>query len=237
MAITLTLEQQQVVKPSTYLVVHEITDVDGVTDPAIIANLKRAFLIYRSADIEGLVRVCTVNDYVSYQPWPLVDPVDLTKFVSEDLKDIPTDVDYSLVFNVTSLPAVVDAVDIWDTVHNRSPTPVAVFPCEITEDDGFSVLSGTGRFPSVAPNGAAIPFSLYKAGVPYEVDSEEVRGYGVPTRSATDTYFRDSVIYTYHGSATAAENSTRAVQAAVKALSADINRAGSGFDEEFLNAY
>lgn len=233
MAITLELKQQQVVKSSAYIVVHWISAVGGVTESVLQDNLKKVFLIQPTVDGgETLVRVCSAQDYLTYQAYPSVPAAILGLWLSEDLVGVTPD-NYKLYFNVTSDVSMSDRVEIWDTTHNGAPTPTTEWPCSVaTDESSVALLTPGTRLPSVAPGGAPVAFQLRTL-----ADAPVVTGYGQAARTYLYTHSRDDVIYTFHGSAAAAEDSTRAVQTAVKALVAELNKASDDFDELFTSVY
>lgn len=231
MAITLTLTQQQVVKPSSYLVVHQITEVAGIADLGLHDNLARVFLMTNTGGMETLLRVCTPKDYVTYQPYPLEDPSKLSKFLSADLAEVPLGAGYKLKFEVSSLPNEPRVVDYWDTEHNSG---TELWECEIVGNSPrMAVLTGIpDTLPSVSPDGGQVPFTLLDS-----LDNVVVEGYGAPTRSADGSIHRVNVCYSFHSSAAAARFATASVQAELTSLVAELNASGAAFDQLITGVY
>lgn len=230
MTIVFTLRQQRLVTPTTFVVVHEITAISGVSDPSLEDNLKRCFLVSRSSATskEILLRVATATDYVTYLPYPATSPRTLTYFKSDAFTDAPSSPAFaSRIIKFTTLP------DYWETNHNGSPSPTSQW--SINANSSTDTVELTARLPSTSPGGEGITFELFESdGTTPVVDSQgnAINTVGYPVRSGSDanTIFRDSVFYSFHSTATEALDAQTTVQTQLTALATELNTASEDFD-------
>lgn len=225
MAIELTLRQQRVQKPSGFVVVNEITAIAGITDPSLIASAKRVFLGSRTANVEYMIRVCTLQDMVTTNPYsvPAAASANLDLVYADELIKVPAG-QYKILFS--PLP------DYWDTVHNGSPTAKDTWNIE-TDGTGIAVINpADGAFPSIAPDGVRIPFQIVDAvGAPIlNVDGDVSTGLAHLYRQSPDGLFRDSVMYQFFPTVLEGLNAAIATKAQLSALVADMNLTDDDFD-------
>ena len=207
MTVSLHLRQQSIVLPSSYLVVDEIQSITGLVGP-LADNLVKIFLIHRFDDFETFTRVCTLNDYITYQPYP--DPsADLINFKSAAFLGV-AQVGWKV--NFPDLPPE------WDTLQGGA----AEYDIDDVDDD---VVHFTARLPSTLPNGEAPIYELLDS-----LDVVQLSSTGIPTRTVDTPDFRDSVIYSYFSTANEANAHMVSVRTNLQSV---IKQMNTVTDEDF----
>lgn len=221
MAVTLHLRQQQRVGTAAYIVIDEITAVDGLgVGPA--ANVAKAFLILRGAnEAETFLRVATPLDYINYQPYPAEDPSQLIRFRADALVGAAA-IGYKIFFP--------DFPDEWVSEHSGSVDTYSIAALVPGEDDTVELSI---RLPATMPEGTAVTYQL--------LDASDVlvhESVGIPVRDIADTTFRDSVFYSYYSTIQEASNHATMVRTYVASLATQLNLSDEDFnvilEEEYV---